>query len=234
MTRRILILDLALVVLLFVGGARLRREWLAFDPAHQVSSIQPAGEKIPDLPAANAAATPAESDWTEIPSHNPFSFDRNDIAILAPPEPPKPVGSKPVLFGTMNFGEDWVAMLASGQPNNRNSRPMRVGETIDGWTVVEIVDKKVIVEANANRETVLMNDPTADVPRDYTRTLASATSVPVQSVSPAPVPAPAATTAPASSTPNAGNSQSPSTTPCVREMRTPFGIVRQPCDDSSR
>jgi hypothetical protein len=233
MMRRIIILDIALIVVLITGGLKLRREWAAFSPAHQVSAVQPPPESVPALPATWARAGSAAADWTDIPAHNPFSFDRNDIAILKPPEPPKPVGPKPILFGTMGLGQGWIAMLASGQPNNRNSRPMHVGETLDGWTVVEITDKAVVVEANARRETVVMNDPTAQVPRDYTRTLASA-APPVQSVSPAPSSsaAPVSRPAPSAASPSGGNS--PSATPCVRELRTPFGIVRQPCDDAAR
>src|SRR5688572_18352070 len=140
MIRRLIIFDAALVLLLLFGAARLRRDWLAFGPAHQVSAIQPKAENLPSLPAGGAAA-PASADWTEIPTRNPFSFDRNDIAILAPPpEPEKPIGPKPVLFGTMLLGQGWTALLASGQTQNRNSRAFRVGENIDGWTIVEIAE----------------------------------------------------------------------------------------------
>ena len=127
MIRRLIIFDSVLVLLLVFGVMKLRSDWLAFEPLHQVSGIQARAEKPPALPAAGTGAGAESADWTEIPTHNPFSFDRNDIAVLAQPEPPKPVGPKPILFGTMMLGQGWVAMLASGQTNNRNSRPMRTG-----------------------------------------------------------------------------------------------------------
>ena len=58
---------------------------------------------------------------------------------------------------------------------------MKTGEVIDGWTVVEISDKSIVIEANSVRESVIMNDPSAQVERDHTRTLASAPA-PVTSV----------------------------------------------------
>ncbi len=234
MIRRLIILDSALIVLLAFGAVKFRRDWLAFEPMHQVSAIQPKPEKLPTLPAARAAAAAGAADWTEIPAHNPFSFDRNDIAVLAQPEPPKPVGPKPLLFGTMNLGQGWIAMLASGQANNRNSRPARVGETIDGWTVVEISDKAVVLEANANREKVTMDDiTTVQIPRSSEKTGGNASPVAVTPISAAPS-VTAASRPGASLPPSSGNAAPANGKPCVREIQTPFGVVRQPCEDSAR
>lgn len=235
MIRRLIILDSALVVLLAFGAAKLRQDWLAFGPAHQVSAIQPKSENLPSLPAA-AAAAPVSADWTEIPTLNPFSFDRNDIAILAPPpEPSKPVGPKPVLFGTMLLGQGWTAMLASGQPQNRNSRPFRVGENIDGWTIVEIAEKSVVVEVNSSRETLTTNDwMTLQIPRDSTKTLASAPPPVTQSVS-QPIVSSSAPATPRSPAPDASPASSGKAgTPCVTQLKTPFGIVTRPCEDPAR
>jgi len=78
---------------------------------------------------------------------------------------------------------------------------MKTGEVIDGWTVVEISDKSIVIEANSVRESVIMNDPSAQIERDHTRTLATAPT-PV-----APVPAPGAPAAPTFAAP------APATTP---------------------
>jgi hypothetical protein len=225
MSRRLILLDLALVVLLGFGIAKLRRDWFAFDPAHQVSAILPQTEKFPALSSPNGTGAPGVVDWTEIPTHNPFSFDRNDIAILAlvAPEPTKPAGPRPILFGTFNLGNGWTAMLASGQPNNRSSRPLKVGDALDGWTIVQIQDKSVVLEANANRETVIM-DPTALIPRDSGRTLASAAPpAPVaQRVNP-PLPSTIASQAQGASTPAANVPNPPTGAKRTRIQQTPFG-----------
>jgi hypothetical protein len=175
------------------------------------------------LPSSAGAAASGVADWTEIPTHNPFSFDRNDIAILAPAEPPKPTltaGPKPILFGTFNLGTGWSAMLASGQPNNRNSRPMKVGEGLDGWTIVQIQDKSIVIEANSQRETLIM-DPVGQVQRDYSKTLAAvAASAPVQTNSPQSAVQSQGTPAPASTT-----SYAPPGAKKTKQVYTPFGYV---------
>src|SRR5688572_33395652 len=142
MNRRIIIFDLALLVLLTFGIAKLRQDWIAFDPLHDVAAIQPLPETLPALPARGAAADPGTGDWTEIPSRNPFSFDRTDIAILAPvAAAPVQVGPKPVLFGIMSLGPERIATLAPPQSASRGSIPTKVGETVAGWKVVEILQK---------------------------------------------------------------------------------------------
>ena len=175
MLRRLLILNAGLIALLVIGAIKIRQDWQAFAPMHDLASIQPAPQTFPSLPAA-VGATAAVSDWTEIPTKNPFSFDRTDVDLaVSVPTPPPPLGPKPILFGTFFLGLDRTAMIAPGQGASRNSRPIKVGQTIDGWTVVEIASKSIQIESNGVRETVIMNDPSAQVPRDSTRTLAAGT-----------------------------------------------------------
>jgi hypothetical protein len=119
-------------------------------------------------------------------------------------------------------------MVGSATGNRRGS-PAKVGETIEGWTIVEIADKSMVVEAGGVRETVLLNDPTANVPRDNTRTLAHTPAAPaaVQAGSAetsAGAPSTAASGAGPAST-GAGGGQR------VEEIKTPFGVVRRPVQD---
>src|SRR6185503_11747124 len=106
---------------------------------------------------------------TDISVKDPFSFDRNDVSIVAPKQEAaaKP---KPVLYGVMSVGSEWIAMMGPSQSGSRGSRPVRVGESLDNWQIVEIQPKSVIVTAaNGTRETVIMNDPTAQVARSSER-----------------------------------------------------------------
>ncbi len=231
MSRRLVILDLALVLMLALSIAQFRQDWLAYQSAHQVSAIQPMAEDPPSLAVANIPNSSA-ADWTEIASRDPFSFDRNDIPIVAVSEQPKVVGPRPILFGTMSLGDGRIAMVGPGQPGNRSYRPMKVGEVIDGWSIAQIDEKSIVVEANAIQETVVMNDPSAQLQRDHTRTLVSqpAPNV-VQGAVSSSRPAPAVTSvAPVTTpTPSTANSNQPPTR--YRELQTPFGVVRQPMDD---
>jgi len=199
--RRFLILDLLLGAVVVAAGLRLHNDWIVFEATHQPAAVQPQRETAPALALPGAVSSAAPADWIEIPSRNPFSFDRTDIAILEPKATPVQTGPKPFLFGTISLGKDRLAMVAPGKPGNRNYRPMKTGEVIDGWTVVEISDKSIVIEANSVRESVIMNDPSAQIERDHTRTLATAPT-PV-----APVPAPGAPAAPTFAAP------APATTP---------------------
>jgi len=216
--RRIWILNLSLIAALAAISVRLYEEWIMFDATHQTGSVAPERETFTKLAAGVPPNAPAPANWTDIPSHNPFSFDRTDIAILepkAPPPPPAPkvqVGPKPVLFGTIILGSDPIAMLAPGKPGSREYKPMKIGETIDGWTIVSIADKSVVIKGNEVQETILMNDPTAQIPREHTRTIDTPPPPNVISISApaaapsssAPATAAATTAAPAQTSPQPG------------------------------
>src|SRR5690349_6094892 len=147
MVRRLLILNVVLVAVLIAMAVRLRNDWMNFEATHRIAAIQPESEAVPNVASAGTANTGSTEDWTDIPSHNPFSFDRTDVPILEPAAPPKPPGMKPILFGTISLGKEPLAMVASGQPpGNRNYRPMRIGEVIDGWTITEILDKSITIK----------------------------------------------------------------------------------------
>src|SRR5207302_5234563 len=108
------------------------------------------------VPGASVTAV-APQDWTEISVKDPFSFDRNDVSYVAPKQT-LPTQPKPVLFGTMSIGNEWIAMLAPAQSGTRTSRPVKVGESVDDWQVVEIRDKSVLVTGPTGlRETLVMN-----------------------------------------------------------------------------
>lgn len=208
MLRRTLLLNIALASLLVAGGFRFQRQWLEFETTHRVDAVPAERDRPRTLPIVSAREAVSIGDWTEILAKYPFSFDRNDIAVV-PPEGESRTGPRPVLFGTISIGAERMALLGPGQPGNRGYRAIKAGETVAGWQVVEIQEKSVIVVANGVRETLILNDPSAQVPREHTRTLASSgavqqsvvvqrqenpagTSVPAPAVGAAGAPAPAA------------------------------------------
>src|SRR6058998_2425436 len=206
---RIWIVNVSLFAVLVVASVRFYNEWLMFTATHQTGAVEPDREKFAKLGLSLPPNSPAPANWTDIPSHNPFSFDRTDIAILepkAPPPPPAPkipVGPKPVLFGTLSLGKEPMALIGPGKPGNRDYKPMK-GDDV--------------------QETIAMNDPTAQIPRDHTRT----------EVAPAPVvtsagglPPPPATPAVSSPQQPGPRGQQPAEQPGQRRRTTqitPFGI----------
>lgn len=222
--RRILILNLALIALVSAGFVRLHNDYLAFEATHQPGAIQPQAESLPKVAVPPPAGASPPIDWTEIPTHNLYSFDRTDIAILEAPAPAVPPGAKPILFGTMALGDDRMAMVASGKPGNRNYRPMKVGETIDGWTITQILDLSIVIKANSIEDSVVMNDPSAQVPRDTARTIAPSIAPVISVGQPPPPPASASGPSifqPPASQPAAGQPPRPRRR---ITQQTPFGI----------
>jgi len=232
MTRRLIVLNAGLVVLLIAGTLKLRQDWRAFESTHQVGAVQPKPQSFPALPAGASPTAAPPSDWTEIPTKDAFSFDRNDVDVIAsePAAPPKPLGPKPILFGIMAVGADRTAFVAPGPTGNRNSRPMRVGESVDGWTIVQIADKYIDIEANGTRQSVIMNDPAALVPRETNRTssivatpaVVQSTNVPVPTNTPA---VPINQVVPANAPASASSEIGPKGQKGHWEL-TPFGIRR--------
>jgi hypothetical protein len=224
MWRRLLILDLVLVAVFVAGALRVRQSWNEFDAGHRVETIQPESEPVRAVPGASMVAVTPE-DWTDASVKNPFSFDRNDISILAPAQAP-PTQPKPVLYGTMSIGSERIAMLAPGQSGNRASRPVKVGESLDNyWQVVEIQDKAVIVTAaNGVRETININEQRARV---YERTGNSGTAPPLNVVNTTAAPPQAATVNSQAPTPSATPPAPASSTgqPTGEMLLTPFGPV---------
>ena len=223
--RRFLLLDLVLVAILVAGILRVRSSWKEFERSHRVESIQPEAEPVRTLPGTTTS-TPTPGDWTEIAVKNPFSFDRSDISIVAPIQA-TPVRPKPVLFGIMSIGKERIAFMAPGQTGARTSKPVKLGESVDSWELVEIQDKSVVVTgATGARETIVMNDPTAQVARAYERTGNGGSAPPTNVLSKETAPPSGAATN--TSTPPTAGQQTAAPPPTEDEwLITPFGKVRR-------
>ena len=171
--RRLLLLDVVLVAALIYGFVRVRQSWMNFDSTHRVDAVRAEKDPVRNFPAI-ASLNGTVEDWTEISTKDPFSFDRNDVPIVAP-KLASPTQPKPILFGTMAIGNDWIAMLAPGQGGNRVSQSVKVGQSVGDWQVVEIRDKSVVVSGeNGVRQTIDIAEATAQG-RTYERTGSSCT-----------------------------------------------------------
>jgi hypothetical protein len=224
MFRRLILFNAILLVLVIAGVLRLRHDMQAFSAEHRIDQIRPDSDKPLPKAISSAAATPKQ-EWPDIAAHDPFSFDRNDVAIvIAAQAAQQPKRPKPILFGTMKVGKNPLAMLAAGDSASRSSRPVYVGEVFDGWTVLEIQDKTVTVKSDEVKETLIVNDPTAQVARTYEKTGPSGPSPgpAVTPPSPAPQIAPAAVSDQQPTTPGTSGKKT-----C--QQYTPFGMVTTDC-----
>jgi hypothetical protein len=223
--RRLLILDLIFATALVYGVVRVRQSWINFESTHRVASITAEKEPARTIPGMAALGGPVE-DWTEVSTKNPFSFDRNDVPIVAP-KAPGPTQPKPILFGTMAIGNEWIAMLAPALGANRPSQSVKVGQSVGDWQVVEIREKSVVVSGdNGVRQTIDIAEAAAQG-RTYDRTgNAGGSAPPVTVVTPttsgsAPVtPVSAVPVSPVPTGPSG-----PAEQPKPKILNTPFGPV---------
>jgi len=222
MDRRIVLLDVILALIAVTLGYQFYRGWSQFESTHAVALVGPTEEIDATVgPLEELEFTREERDWTATAESNPFSPDRNDVAVVGAVVPVDEGmttvtdAPPPILIGTMLLGDELVALM--GPRDSGTYGPVRVGEALEGWRLLEIDRKTVVVGANGVREDVIMNDPTIAVPRRTTRTAATPRATPV---APNPTPVPPPTPAPQLPT----TSAEPGTpSPGPRVVQTPFG-----------
>ena len=182
MTRLLLMINLTLGLLVIMVALDFRDSWTGFEDSHGLNSIQVDPNDVGLMTLAGAIAIPDSNsvpDWTEAAGNNPFSFDRSDVPILPEVEAAAADVSaaeiaatpRPMLYGTMLLGNDQVAMLASERDRGTGYRPVRVGESVDGWELVEVQQKAVIVALRGFRQTLEMGVPILQSNQGRTRTV---------------------------------------------------------------
>jgi hypothetical protein len=104
----------------------------------------------------------------EIVAKNLFSPDRNNqVAEAGSSQPPPPL---PIVYGTVNLGGSFEALMAErGQSSRPSFRRIKSGEQLAGYTVVEISDEKVVVEFLGRKTTIDIYQSANSVPRGEAR-----------------------------------------------------------------
>lgn len=184
MKRELIVINVILAFLVVGVIANIWKEWVGFKSVHSAENVQFDGEAL-RISEAAVDMNLLIQDWTAIAEQNLFSFDRNDLAI-EPVGAPSAAGPRPFLFGTISLGTESMAMLATGNQGNRDYRPVRLGQSIDGWELIEILEKSVRIRSGNVEATVSMNDPTARMPRNQLRTIARSGGAPTVSTIHAP------------------------------------------------
>ena len=126
-------------------------------------------ERRPDPPAPGAAAaaspgsaSPASaSDAAAIAGHHLFHPDRhNDFPEEATEGAGESLGPAPVLMGTMGIGGQDVALMVSRGSRSSGGlyRRLKVGEALDGYTLLRVEGNRVVMKAGATEVKVSIDD----------------------------------------------------------------------------
>ena len=126
---------------------------------------RPSTAPIPPGPAASSSpgsASPASaSDAAAIAGHHLFHLDRhNDFPEEATEEAEESLGPAPVLMGTMGIGGQDVALMVSRGSRSSGGlyRRLKVGEALDGYTLLRVEGDRVVMKAGATEVKVSIDD----------------------------------------------------------------------------
>ena len=164
--------NLILLNLLFTGTAlllfhHLNSQRIQFWGSHNLTILNPGPER--SSAAQNSAATPAPvTSYVAIVDNNLFALDRNNVI---PPEPEASVINKPkpTLTGILGFGgQDLALMLPADAKDSRDYRQLKIGDTIDGYTLVKFLDQKVTMSVGGKELEIPLSEPTKLVAREQT------------------------------------------------------------------
>jgi hypothetical protein len=172
-------------ILIIVGlvGLNLLLGWLAVrlgkDYRRRTQWLY-AGASAPPLAplASGSKQTGQPQSFVEIVDRNVFSPLRGSPPPQAPEEAkaPKP----PLLFGTMNLGEGWFALMAPGDQPSPVSKRVLPGEEIGGYKLVSIGTSNVVLEWQEKKITLDISESTRHVPGVIEKTAnPSARSAPI-------------------------------------------------------
>ena len=161
MNRKILLLDVTLLVLVCILGWYLRAKWIeSSDYEHNVltTAVRPAPVASPP-PLKKVAPIDARA-YSIIVERPLFSADRNPNPIINPPPPPPPPPPMPPLpaaYGVMLWDgvPPTVLLSLSGQGGQKGYRP---ADKIGQFTVVSVNRNEVVFDWNGKQVSVRLDD----------------------------------------------------------------------------
>jgi hypothetical protein len=196
----------------------------------------------PAQPPATLAAGPNQAgqprSFVEIVDRNVFSPLRGSPP--AQPQEEAKAPKPPFLFGTMNLGNGWFALMAPGDQPSPVSKRVLPGEEIGGYKLVSIGTSNVVIEWQEKKITLDISESARRVPGNIEKT-ASASPRPAAVTTAGSAPRPSTTVAPLSAgavstsgafwaPPGASPDAPPGTVVGGKRkvlMQTPFGMIPQ-------
>ena len=231
--REQILIGFGLIALNILLGWFLGRAWKDYRSRTQWLYASPPAQSLA-TPAAGPNQAGAPQSFVEIVDRNVFSPLRGS----PPPQPqeeakaPKP----PLLFGTMNLGNGWFALMAPGDQSSPVSKRVLPGEEIGGYKLVSIgasnvvigwQEKKITLDISESARQASIEKTAGASPRPAPGTTARSAPNPVTTVSP--LVGGAGLTSPARSAPPGASTDVPPGTIIGGKQKvlvqTPFGML---------
>ncbi len=197
--REEMILLLGLIALNGVLGWRLVGFWKDYRHRTQWIYARPAPTPATSSMVSRESSS-AGQDFAAIITRNLFRPERSSQTPGEEAKRPE----LPILYGTMNVGTGWFALMAPGDQLSGLSKRVLPGEEIGGYKLVSIAGSQVVVDWLGKRFPIDASESARRVARSTERT--STAQAPVSSASPASGRAPQVNTiAPTAVSPQSGS-----------------------------
>lgn len=165
MKRRLILVNLSLLGLVAALALQLRSQWKSYQLTHHSALLNAKAERS-NQPGKTAMKPLEVLNYSAIVDNHLFTPDRNNII---PPDVTVPAKTlpKPVLTGVIGLGEEEFALMISADPKEgRDSKRLKVGESISGYTLVKIFDQKVLMGVDGQEVEIRISEPTQLVARE--------------------------------------------------------------------
>lgn len=185
MKRNLVLLNLALLAGAGLLAWTLVGQWRQFEAEHGLDRPGPGSRQT----AAHSEGPPPPtfaSSFAAIVDHHLFNLDRsNDLPEELADGPQEELQPAPVLMGMMGLGAEEVALMVPGRSGSSGGlyRRLKVGEALDGYTLVRIETDRVVMQIG-DREVRVGMERRTPRPRRTSRTAGPARTGPARSAAP--------------------------------------------------
>jgi len=155
-----LILNALLLLLASFLVYQLRKQWRLYESQHNPARLIASTGQVVGI-GARGPRTVVPANYSVIPDNHLFTVERNNTI---PPEPtaapdPKVTAPKPILMGIMGLSGSSYALMVSGNGGESNLyRRLKIGEQLDGYTLVRVLHDKVVMNAGGQELDVRIAD----------------------------------------------------------------------------
>lgn len=147
MTRKLLVLDFVLVVIVTAAGFQFHKAWMAAKAREAATlhrTVKPVA--LPPLPPLAKEPGVTAASYVDVAAKMLFDPSRNPTVVIEkpPPPPPKPMPPLPFYHGMLDLGEGPIAILSEAA--NSPHEAVRPGEKIGPFTLVAATGEEVTLE----------------------------------------------------------------------------------------